>query len=132
MTLKQKLEQYITSEIADSALYTALAELAKTSISKQVLLQIASEEAGHAKAFGEVYKSAYGAEFVADKPTQILPKEDYNEIIRDRILDEIEDYRKYNKDATMPESEALKRIYAKNSIDENTHAVKLLDILGGL
>lgn len=129
MSITQKLQTYITAELGDAALYRELAQIAPNHKDRTLLLEFASDEQRHAEEFLWIYWSMTGNGFNPPiAPVQL--EGSYRDILRDRVLDESGDFRKYGNEYIHTTSDsALKNAYDKAKTDENVHALRLLYLL---
>lgn len=129
MTTMQKLEMYITAEMGDSALYKELAEIAPNEEFKKLLLEFSADEQSHADTFKSIYRRMFGKVYnpIIEKPKL---EGSFNDILRDRVLDESGDFRKYGEQyITTHNNVMLKNAYYRARTDENVHALRLLYML---
>jgi rubrerythrin len=125
----QKLESYIKAELGDSALYTALAAVAPNDDDRKLLTEFAADEKAHATEFQRIYKSLTGKEY---NPTIAAPvlSQPYRDILRERVLDESGDFRKYGEQYLITDwNSTLKSAYYRARTDEAVHALRLLYLL---
>lgn len=128
-TVQEKLEMYIKAELGDEIFYEELAKMAPNADDCRILLEIAEEEGKHAKIFQRIYKRMTGIDYAPEiEMPQMMGS--YQDILRDRVIDESGDYRKYGKQylMTMHDME-LKDAYYNTRTDENVHALRLLYLL---
>lgn len=129
MTTAQKLQMYITAELGDAALYRELANIATDENEHQLLLEFAEDEQAHAEEFQRIYRIMTGRGYHPFIPQPVL-KGTYREILRDRVLDESGDFRKYGQQYIQTEkNDMLKNAYYRARTDENVHALRLLYML---
>jgi len=130
MTTAERLQTYINAELGDAALYRKLANMAPDNEDRLLLLEFADNEQMHADMFKQIYKKMTGKNYDPVVKPPILTGS-YKEILRDRILDESGDFRKYGEQyiATSDKNKALKTAYYLARTDENVHALRLLYML---
>lgn len=125
----RNLETYITAELGDAALYRELAKEAPNPGYQELLLEFAEDEQAHADEFGRIYRNLTGRAYSPLIPRPIL-KGNFYDILRDRVLDESGDFRKYGEQYIQTNrNAALKNAYYKARTDENVHALRLLYML---
>lgn len=130
-SIMHKLGTYINAELSDSALYRELARIAPNEQDRKLLLEFADDEQAHADEFKRIYRLFYGRNFIPDvKKPQIVNS--YREILRDRVLDESGDFRKYGEQYASTDNPTLKNAYYRARTDENVHALRLLYMLSAL
>jgi|GEM_PF-1255089 len=130
MDIKRKLEEYITAETNDSALYLKIAAAISEQF-KEDFIKIAEDEKQHAFAFLGIYKDMFNINFgpkISDvKIGNIV------ELLFERIDGEKNDYKKYDKDSCNGNNSLMLRYaFHRASADENTHALTILKVLNGL
>lgn len=127
--LIKKLQAYIKTELADVALYHELAQMAPDEEEMNLMLEIADDEQVHADEFQLIYKSLTGETYQPNIPP-VRINTSYEDILRDRVIEESEDFRKYMYDhREYFTDEVLREAFYLAAIDENVHAIKLLHIL---
>ena len=129
INIPQRLQMYIIAELGDSILYKELAKIAPNEIDRNLLLEFSRDEQSHADEFKLIYRMITGKRY---DPIMHLPelKGSFEDIVRDRILDESGDYRKYGEQyLTTHKNQMLKDAYYRAMIDENLHALRLLYML---
>ncbi len=129
MTLTARLEEYIKSELRDSAVYAELAKTAPNSNYRKLLMEMSIDDRSHANEFKRIYKSMTGRNY---NPVVKLPalKGSFNEILRSRILNESKDYKKYSEEyITTKGNTLLKTTFYLAGIDDNVHALHLIYML---
>lgn len=129
MTTAQKLQMYIDAELKDSALYRELAKIAPNETDRQLLTEFADDEQSHAETFKRIYRTLTGRSY----NPEIAPPEiagDYYDILRERVLDESGDFRKYGEQyLETTRNDMLRDAYYRARTDENVHALRLLYML---
>jgi len=129
MSTAQKLQMYIDAELGDSALYYELAKIAPDETDRQLLLEFSEDEHSHADTFKRIYRSLTGRSYnpVIKQP---VISDSFENILRDRVLDESGDFRKYGEQYILTEkNNELKDAYYRARTDENVHALRLLYML---
>lgn len=129
MSVPQKLQMYINAELGDSELYKELAKIAPNPTQKQLLMEFSEDEAAHAEDFKKIYRVLTGrAYYPTVKP--VVLEGTYEDILRDRVLDESGDFRKYGEQyISTCNNDMLKNAYYRARTDENVHALRLLYML---
>lgn len=125
----QNLENFIEAEMRDAQLYNMLAEQAPNENSRQILIEIAEDEQGHANEFKRIYRMLTGRRFsVQVNPIQLT--DTYENVLRERIIDESGDYRKYGEQYMLTKQNIpLGDAYFKAMLDENVHALRIIYLL---
>lgn len=125
----QKLQTYIEAELGDAALYRKLAQIAPNEEDKKLLNEFANDEQSHAETFQNIYKMMFARSY-----TPVIGTPDvsgsFDDILRDRVLDESGDFRKYGEQYIKTENNnMLRNAYYRARTDENVHALRLLYML---
>lgn len=129
MTVPQKLQTYIVAELSDAALYKELAKMAPNDEYKQLLMDFSKDEQSHADEFKLIYRMITGKKFSPTVNTTTI-EDSFNDILRDRVLDESGDFRKYGEQyLNTTQNQILKDAYYRARTDENVHALRLLYML---
>lgn len=125
----QNLESFIEAEMRDAELYTTLARQAPNENAREILTEIAEDEQGHSNEFKRIYRMLTGRRFTAQvNPIQLT--DTYENILRERIIDESGDYRKYGEQYIMTRQNIpLSDAYFKAMLDENVHALRIIYLL---
>lgn len=132
MSVAQRLRMYIDAETSDAALYRELAKKAPTEADKKLLLEFSEDEHTHAETFSRIYRRITGQTYAPEAKPTVL-EGTFAEILRDRVLDESGDYRKYGIQYLLAQnSRMLREAFYRARTDENVHALRLLDMLSGL
>ncbi len=129
MTTAQKLQMYINAELGDAALYRELSKSANDETDKNLLLEFAEDEQSHADEFKRIYSMMTGGSYnpIVTPPVINHP---FEEILRERVLDESGDFRKYGEQYILTDkNNILKNAYYRARTDENVHALRLLYML---
>lgn len=126
--ITQQLRTNICSELNDAALYRELAKIAPRD-DVIPLLEIANDEQQQAEDFQCIYQTLTGCSFDPIVDTPILT-EPYDDILRNRVLAESEDFRAYGEQSlACRQNPQLQNALACASLDENVHALSLLTLL---
>ena len=129
MTTAQKLQMYIDAELGDSMLYKELAKYAPNDMDRQLLIEFSEDEQSHADNFKKIYRTLTGRSYNPDIKPPVLTGS-FDDILRDRVLDESGDFRKYGEQyITTVNNDMLKDAYYRARTDENVHALRLLYML---
>jgi hypothetical protein len=103
--------------------------MAPNETDKMLLVEMAEDEHGHAEEFKSIYHIMTGK----CPNVKVLPPKmtlGYRETLRDRVLDESGDFRKYALDyLKYGNNIRLKQAFYKAHIDEGVHAMRLLYML---
>ena len=128
-SVTQNLRTYINAELGDSALYRTLSSMAPNNDDRELLLEFAEDEQSHADTFKHIYRQMTGRSYNPAVNPPILSGS-YEDILRDRVIDESGDFRKYGEQyITTFKNEELKNAYYRARTDENVHALRLLYML---
>lgn len=123
------LKTYIAAELHDSMLYTELAKIAPTIDDRTLLLEFAADEQSHADEFKHILRTLTG-QYYNPVPERVVINKPYRDILRERVIDESGDFRKYGiQYIDTPQNSPLKRAYYRARTDENVHALRLLKML---
>ena len=128
-TVAQNLRTYIDAELRDAALYKELAAMAPTDDDRQLLTEFSEDEQSHADTFKRIYRSMTGRSYnpIINPPVLTGSVQD---ILRERVLDESGDFRKYGEQYLMTNNnDTLKDAYYRARTDENVHALRILYLL---
>ena len=129
LSTAQKLQIYIKAELGDAQLYRQLADMAPNDHFRQLLLEFAQDEQAHATEFQRIYRIITGSAFTPEVPPTML-QGSFFDILRERVLDESGDFRKYGEQFILCDSHTLlRRAYYRARTDENVHALRLLYML---
>jgi len=129
MPLVQKLQMYIDAELGDSALYRELSKVAPKNEYRKLLMEFAEDEQSHADTFKRIYRNITGKSYDPDVKKPDITGE-FDDILRDRVLDESGDFRKYGEQYLQTKrNDMLKDAYYRARTDENVHALRLLYML---
>ena len=129
MSTVQKLQLYIKAELGDAALYRELAKIAPNEDDRQLLLEFAEDEQSHANEFQRIYRTMTGRSYNPIIEPPVL-QGTFNEILRERVIDESGDFRKYGQQYIQTDQNSvLKEAYYRARTDENVHALRLLYML---
>ena len=122
------LQEYITEEMTAELIYKELARMAPCEQDRQLLLEFAEDERNHAEDFKKIYRNMTGRRY---EPTimPIVLTQPYREILRERVLDESGDFRKYGEQYLMTQPSELKDVFYLARTDEGVHAWRLLYLL---
>ena len=128
MTTAQRLQMYIDAETKDAELYRELSRTAPDADDRRLLLEFSNDEQAHADEFKRIYRSITGRSYNPVVSPPVL-EGSFDDILRDRVLDESGDFRKYGEQYAMTQNRALKNAYYRARTDENVHALRLLYML---
>lgn len=129
--LPARLLEYIADETRDSLYYQELARAARDPRTRELLLEFARDEAGHATNFRESYRQITGMEAPLQKlqPPQVP---DYCEAIKERIIAESGDLVKYGEESVCAPERELKDLFYLTSLVEGKHGLRLTTMLCGV
>lgn len=129
MSVIQKLQTYINAEENDATLYKELAKIAPSETDRQLLIEFSEDEQFHADEFKRIYRAMTGRSYNPIVQPIVL-KNPYYDILRDRVLDESGDFRKYGEQYLLTtQNDTLKNAYYRAKMDENVHALRLLYLI---
>ena len=126
ISLAKRLEMYIKDETADSLLYRELSKIAPNDADKKLLIEFSEDEQVHAENFQKIYKTITGKMY---EPKIQKPEisGSFDHILKDRVLNESRDFRKYAQQYIATQrNETLRDAYFNAETDENVHALRLL------
>lgn len=126
LTTVQRLKMYIEDEERDAILYKELSNIAPNSKDRELLFDIAVDEQIHSDTFKRILKTLTGRPYSPlVTPPEIVGS--FEEIIKARILEENEGYRKYSDQYFLNEkNQALREAFFKAKTDELAHAIQLI------
>ncbi len=128
-TVAQNLRTYIDAELHDAALYKELAGLSPDEDDRKLLMEFSDDEQSHADTFKRLYRAMTGRSYHPVVTPPVL-EGSVKDILRNRILDESGDYRKYGEQyLTTTRNEELRDAYYRARTDENVHALRILYLL---
>jgi len=120
---------YISAELSDAALYRELSKIAPSETARQLLMEFAEDEQAHAEEFKRIYRALAGRSYNPSMQPVVLHGS-YRDILRERVLDESGDFRKYGEQYLQTtQNNVLKNAYYRARTDENVHALRLLYLL---
>jgi len=126
MTTTEKLETYIKAELGDAALYKELSKIAPNDEDRKLLLEFSADEQSHADEFKRIYTMLTRKTFNPEIKMPVI-SDSYKNILRERVLDESGDFRKYGEQYLQENVNImLKDAYYRARTDENVHALRLL------
>ena len=86
----------------------------------------------HAEEFRRIYRTLAGRAYQPTVPTPVITG-NFREILRDRVLDESGDFRKYGEQYSQTtRNNMLREAYYRARTDEAVHALRLLYMITGL
>jgi len=127
----QKLQMFIADELKDCEYYKELAKIAPNEKSRQQLVDIAINEQSHAVEFQQIYRmmTCRSCNPIVIPPV-IDSNENFNNLLGERVLNECNDYREYAEQyIDCCNNATFKNACFRASIDENVHAIELLNML---
>jgi len=118
------LRNYIQDELKDSAYYEELARIAPTRMAQEILMEFSRDEKKHAESFMDAYCRLTGKKFNPDpvRPSHIC---DYEQSLKDRIIEETNAYEDYGKMYQELCDPCLRRMFWDARTDEATHAMRI-------
>ena len=118
------LKEYIQDELYDSEYYKVLSNYAPTVRARMILMEMSNDEAGHAHNFMRAYKLLTGKDYIMKSvPRPQIP--DYREAIKQRIIAETTDYKKYGEQYLKAKTPYLKDLFFMTRTDEAVHAMRM-------
>lgn len=118
------LEGYIIKELYDSLYYKALAEKAPTRLAKEILMEFCRDEKSHAESFMEAYHHLTGKVFESP-PEENIHIPCFEEALKNRMLEETNDYKIYGKQYVDASCKHLKDLFFMAKISEGLHAMRI-------
>lgn len=123
-TLIMDIQEYIEDELHDSRYYALLAEKAPTSYARDMLMEFSREEQAHAGLFMRAYYLLTGSEYhLKIHKDPIVP--DYIQALRDGIIAETTDYKKYGEQLQKVKSPYLQELFYKLRTEEAQLAMRM-------
>ncbi|WP_193708229.1 ferritin family protein [Alkalibaculum sporogenes] len=125
------LEEYIQSELQDSAFYEELSAIAPTGISSELLLEFSDDEKIHAESLQTIYSKLKGRSYT---PKPLLPVQinDFTQALIQRIEVETRDYKKYGKHYLDAPTNDLQDLFFSIRDIEAQHAMRIPILLEDL
>lgn len=118
------IAEYIVDELGDSRYYTILASKAPTTRARDLLMEFAADECKHAQEFMRAYYGLTGRMFTL--PAIVDPTvPDYDEALKERILAETKDYKKYGEKYLEVSIPWLKNMFFMTRTGEAIHAMRI-------
>jgi rubrerythrin len=118
------IEEYIHDELKDSKYYSILATKAPTKRAKDLLMEFSRDEQGHAQNFMKAYYMLTGREYTP-QIVEVPNVPDYKEALKERILAETHDYKKYGEEYLKACNPYLKDLFFMTRTVEAQHAMKI-------
>lgn len=118
------IEEYINDEIKDSMYYKELAEKAPNKRSEMLLMEFSKDEQQHAKNFMKAYQMLTGKMYTPDNIRPPMVPE-YKEALKQRIIAETSDYKKYGEDYLKACRPYLKDLFFMTRTVEAQHAMRI-------
>jgi len=128
--LLANISEYVKDEAQDSRYYAALAEKAPTERAKNLILDMSKDEQRHAQSLAMVYFDITHKKL----PTPVTTTPvigDFNDAVKERIIAETKDYKKYGMKYLAVPDEALKELFFMIRTDEAIHAMRMPILLNG-
>ncbi|WP_416198505.1 MAG: Rubrerythrin domain-containing protein [Sporanaerobacter sp.] len=122
--LVKRLEEYIQNELEDSDYYKGLAKLAPTELSKEIILRLSEDEAMHAENLQRTYYMITGRYYTIE-PIEPVVISDYEDALKQRVLAETNDYKKYGEEYLMAPNKYLKDLFFNTRTVEAQHAMRI-------
>lgn len=122
--LVKRLEEYIQNELEDSDYYKGLAKLAPTELSKEIILRLSEDEAMHAENLQRTYYMITGRYYTIE-PIEPVVISDYEDALKQRVLAETNDYKKYGEEYLMAPNKYLKDLFFNTRTAEAQHAMRI-------
>lgn len=124
VSLLKDIEEYIYDELKDSKYYAILASKAPTQRSKELLMEFSADEQMHAQNFINAYYMLTGKVYrplVVEDP--VVPE--YTEALKERIMAETKDYKKYGEQYLKQDYKYLKDLFYMTRTVEAQHAMRI-------
>lgn len=126
--LLNKIAEYIEDETNDSLFYYEMAKLTPIPQAQALLVSFAQDEANHATNFETLYRLLTGT-----NPPDIEIKQprinSFEEAVRQRIIAESEDFKKYSIDYSNFHNPPICDLFYLTSVVEGQHAMRLTLLL---
>ena len=122
--LANDLAGYIQDETRDSQYYNILAEQAPTPAAREIILEFSGDEARHAAQFKEAYRCLTGRPY-REHPIAGPAVPGYDEALKQRILAETGDYKKYGGQYLQAPDPYLRDLFFMTRTDEAVHAMRI-------
>lgn len=122
--LVKRLEEYIQNELEDSDYYKGLAKLAPTELSKEIILRLSEDEAMHAENLQRTYYMITGRYYTIE-PIEPVVISDYEDALKQRVLAETNDYKKYGEEYLMAPNKYLKDLFFNTRTVEAQRAMRI-------
>ena len=123
--LIKNLKRYIEDEERDATLYKELSNVAPNSKFRELLFDISLDEQSHAESFKKLYHSITGKNY-SPIITRSEKNGSFKDILKERILEEIEAFRTYGSMIAPEKSNRFNKIFEKAKNDELAHAIMLI------
>lgn len=123
-SLLNDIKEYICDEFKDSLYYEILASKAPTQRARELLMEFSRDEKLLAENFMKAYRIITGTEY---KPESVNEPEvpEYNEALKDCLINESSDYRKYGVLYLNAANKCLKELFFMARTTEVQHAMRL-------
>lgn len=124
------IAEYIVDEMKDSKYYAALALKAPTQRAKDLITEFSADEWTHSQKLMRAYQMLTGQAFTPPAiPEPVVPE--FNEAVKQRILAETNDYRKYGEKYLAACNACLKEMFYTLRTYEAMHAMRMPILLSG-
>ncbi len=120
---------FLRDELADAQVYRCLARQAPTGEGRRLMLRLAGEEAGHARALQAAYFLLTGGTYAVAVVLPPQPKRRWCDALRERYHEETGGTLAYARAAEGTEDPCRARLYERLSADECRHAEQLRALL---
>ena len=122
--IADSIQEYINEELNDSIYYFELSKFAPNENSREILLNIGRDEKSHAENFKQAYYYLTGRVYLL-KQIKVPEISGYEEGLKNRLLAETENYKKYSKDYIEAQNKYLKNLFFMIRTSEAQHAMRI-------
>lgn len=129
--LLERVPEWVMDEQRDSAYYGQLSTMAPTAQAREWMLEWSDDEASHALLMSSLYLELTGepVPMLPVTPPNVPP---YPQALRERIVAESGDVRKYSDAYLSSVDPRVRDIFFRLSVTEGYHALRLLLLRGDL
>jgi rubrerythrin len=121
---------YIGDEMQDSRYYALLAQQAPTQRAKDLLNEFSADEWAHSQSLMRAYNMLTGKVYSPPAVTDPAVPE-YNEALKQRVIAETNDYRKYGEKYLAACNACLKEMFYNLRTGEAIHAMRMQILFAG-
>ena len=132
ITTLLKLQDYINIESSHARFYEALANAAPTDEARNMLLELSKDEMNHVNILSSLYKEYTNYDYVPLTEPIYITETSYRQNLKKQILNEITNFRNYEKDFNQEEDNVrLRETFQDLKSDELVFVTTLLYLLEG-